>query len=171
MDIFGVTMMGTTTAVGGGIIRDVIIGVTPPVAFQHPIYAILAILVSIIVFLPYVRSKIKLDGRVQLIMDSIGLGVFTVVGIKAGANFDNLFLQLFLGSVTGVGGGVMRDVFAGDKPRIFVKHFYASSSIIGALVCVLLWRLDARIAGPAGAASVFVTRLLAAKYKWQLPKA
>ena len=81
------------------------------------------------------------------------------------------FLQIFVGVLTGVGGGVLRDIMAGNTPYIFVKHVYASASILGAVVCVLieLWfgELPAML---IGALVVFIIRILAAHYKWNLPR-
>ncbi len=171
MDIFGVLVLGMTTAVGGGIIRDLLIGVVPPMAFQEPVYALTAIAVSIIVFLPFVRNRINKISKMILLMDSIGLGIFTVIGIKAAASFNNAFLSIFLALVTGVGGGVLRDVFAQDRPMIFVKHFYASAAIIGAVVSLLLWNINVETSMIVGAATVIVLRILAAKFRWHLPKA
>ena len=171
MDIFGVLVLGMTTAVGGGIIRDLLIGVVPPMAFQEPVYALTAIAVSIVVFLPFVRNRINKISKTILLMDSIGLGIFTVIGLRAGAPFENAFLSIFLALVTGVGGGVLRDVFAQDRPMIFVKHFYASAAIIGAVVSLLLWNINVETSMIVGAATVIVLRILAAKFRWHLPKA
>jgi len=179
MDIFGVVTLGLVTAVGGGVIRDIVLGQTPPATFSNPVYAITAIVVSLILFLPEVRrflfKKSRLYETALLLMDAVGLGVFTVVGIqiaflaneKAGA-----FLLIFVGMVTGIGGGVLRDILARDTPYIFVKHFYACASLIGAVVCVALWRLVGESAGViGGAVTVVVLRLLAARFHWSLPKA
>ena len=109
-----------------------------------------------------------------LVMDAVGLGVFTVVGVQCAyrqAEHDTLFLTVFVGLITGVGGGVLRDVFSGERPYIFVRHFYACASIIGALICALCWdRLGANAAMLFGAAAIVVLRLLAAYYHWSLPK-
>ena len=171
MDIFGVAVLGMTTAVGGGIIRDLILGITPPMAFQNPIYALLSIIVSLGVFISRKRRIRSSENIILLIMDTIGLGVFTIVGVRASMPFDNIFLSVFVGSLTGVGGGVLRDIFAGNKPSVFIKHFYASASLIGALLMTLLWNLNQNISMFVGAVSVIVLRLLAAHYKWSLPKA
>lgn len=179
MDILGISILGLTTAVGGGVIRDLILGVTPPATFQNPIYAVIAIITSIIVFTPYVqrifeRNPIYYE-RVMLIMDSIGLGVFTVVGINAAYAVgyeNNIFLLFFVGVVTGVGGGVMRDMMAGDRPYIFVKHFYATASLIGAGCCIVVWNIFGQaMAMLVGTIVVVVLRFMAAKFRWSLPKA
>ena len=123
MDILGVATMGLITAVGGGIIRDIIIGVVPPTAFRNPIYTFIAILTAIIVFLPFISRRINLDRLIWILTDSIGLGAFTMIGVSTGVSFDNVFLEIFLGVITGIGGGVLRDICSGNIPMIFVKHF------------------------------------------------
>lgn len=179
MDIFGVATLGVVTAVGGGVIRDLILGQTPPATFRDPMYALVAIAVSIIIFIPAVRKVLFRKHRIydvtMLIMDSVGLGVFTVVGIQTAyavnAEF-NKFLLIFVGMITGIGGGVLRDVLAGDTPYIFVKHFYACASLIGSAVCILLWQYVGSYAALAGGTVVIIVlRLLAAHFHWSLPKA
>ena len=174
MDLFGVIVLGVCTAVGGGIVRDVILGVTPPATFHDPVYTLT---VSVLMFLPHVRARVgrhePVFDRLLLVMDAVGLGVFTVVGVQCAyrqAEHDTLFLTVFVGLITGV-GGVLRDVFSGERPYIFVRHFYACASIIGALICALCWdRLGANAAMLFGAAAIVVLRLLAAYYHWSLPK-
>lgn len=149
MDIFGVMILGLVTAVGGGIIRDLTLGITPPATFRDPIYAAAALITAAIVFLPAVQRLLERHQRTydiaMLLMDSIGLGIFTVIGVQAAfaqSSSHGIFLLVFVGVITGVGGGVLRDVMAGNMPYIFVKHIYACASLVGALACVLLWRLS-----------------------------
>ena len=177
MDIFGVIILGLVTAVGGGVLRDVILGYTPPNVFRNPIYAIVAAVVSVLLFSSKIRSAIFKQQKVYdfclLVMDSIGLGIFTVVGIMVAQNriINNPFFLVFLGVITGVGGGVMRDIMAGNTPYIFVKHFYATASIIGAIVTVILWGyIGATWSMVIGAVLIVVLRLFAAHFRWSLPK-
>lgn len=171
MDVFGVMILGMTTAVGGGIIRDLLLGIVPPTAFQKPVYALIAIAVAVLVFALKIKGVgNQAEGYVLLWMDSVGLAVFTVIGVRAGMTFQNVFLSLFVGVLTGVGGGVLRDLFAGNTPYIFVKHFYACASLAGAVVTVLLWRFGQLVAMSAGSVAVVLLRLLAAKFRWSLPK-
>ena len=178
MDIFGIAILGLTTAVGGGVIRDLILGITPPATFRHPVYAITALATAFLIFIPAVRrgleKKHAIYDRFLLIMDSVGLGIFTVVGVQAAFSRgygDNLFLAVFVGTLTGGGGGVMRDMMAGDRPYIFVKHFYATSSLIGAVVTALIWTpLGGICAMAVGTILTTALRMLAAKYRWSLPK-
>ena len=178
MDLFGVAMMGMTTAVGGGILRDVLLGLTPPSALRDPLQALVAIATSLLLFIVWKKWHPSGNHRVWesvlLAADSLGLGIFSVhgaaVAIRAGYG-ANVFLVLLVGVLTGVGGGVLRDVFSGERPYIFVRHFYACASIIGALICALCWeRLGANAAMLFGAAAIVVLRLLAAYYHWSLPK-
>jgi len=178
MDIFGVAVLGVITATGGGIIRDLVLGELPPAAFREPVHALTAIAVSIIVFLPAVRKRLddkRMQGTLLLITDSLGLAIFTVSAIQtamvSGTGY-NLFLLVFIGTVSGVGGGVLRDVLAGDVPYIFTKHVYACASIAGALVCALLWNIAGGVISIiAGSTVIFTMRVLSAKYHWSLPHA
>ena len=178
MDIFGVAMMGTVTAVGGGILRDVTLGSTPPAIFSTPEFILAAIGVSLLLFLPRLRRAIVDNHRgfeiFMLLADSIGLGMFTVHGVQTAllAGADSLLLVLFVSVLTGVGGGVLRDLLSGERPYIFMKHFYACASLIGALVTYLLWNvLGGGYAMAIGFVLILAMRLLAAKYHWSLPRA
>ena len=171
MDALGVVILGITTAIGGGIVRDIIIGTTPPTSLTNPLYAGIAFIISIIVFIPFVRKNVNVDNILLIIIDAIGLGTFTVIGIKTAATLNNVFLQIFLGVLTGVGGGVMRDIFAAEKPIIFVKKFYALASLVGAIVCVIIYPINKNIGMITGIIVVVILRILAAKLKWNLPRA
>lgn len=179
MDLLGVCVLGMTTAVGGGMIRDLILGVTPPIMFQNPTYALLALAFSVFVFcsMYFFQGKLthgKVYDSIMMIFDSLGLGLFTVVGVTSALNIGyetTGFLQIFVGVLTGVGGGVLRDIMAGQTPYIFVKHVYASASIIGAGACVLIGKWFGEL--PAmliGAMVVFIIRTLAVRFRWNLPK-
>lgn len=131
MDIFGVIVLGVVTAVGGGMMRDVFLGQIPG-AFTKPVYVEAAVVSAVIPFvLLYVNKKL-LHSRYQIVytkiiflMDSLGLGIFTAMGVSTGvgAGYEkNMFFLCFLGTLTGVGGGLLRDMMAGVPPYIFVKH-------------------------------------------------
>ena len=181
MDIFGVSVLGVVTAVGGGMIRDIVLGIIPPNVFTNPVYALVATITSGVVFLAFYWKRQLLEGhmrltydRVMLVMDSIGLGIFTVVGVNTGIRsgyMDNVFLLVFLGTITGVGGGLMRDMMAGVPPYIFVKHIYACASIVGAVVCVYMNRFVGNVEAMMVACFVVILiRYLAAHYRWNLPR-
>lgn len=178
MDIFGVAVLGVTTAVGGGVIRDLLLGKTPPNMFTDPIYALVAVIVSVVVFLPFVRRLVLLNNRAYetllLISDAAGLGAFAAVGTQAvmdSAYSSNVFLAVFIGTITGVGGGVLRDLFANRMPKILAKRVYACAAIAGALVCAILWNLVGEMwAMLACIVITVVLRVLAAHFKWSLPR-
>ena len=177
MDLLGVIVLGVVTAVGGGMIRDILLGISPPLAFRNPLAVIVAIAVSVILFIPWVRHHLmhnqRLFDTVLLVMDSIGLGVFSVMGIWNALDFSperSTFLLVFVGVMTGVGGGVLRDILAGNTPYIFVKHVYACASLLGATVCALLWRVVPNyVAMLTGMLCVLILRLLSAYFRWNLP--
>ena len=165
MDIFGVLVLGVVTAVGGGMMRDVILGKTP---------SALAPFLLLSINKRLLHSKYQaLYAGLMFLMDSVGLGIFTAVGVSTGwtaGYHDNMFFLSFLGVLTGVGGGLLRDVMAGVPPYIFVKHVYACASIAGAICCVLAYRNLGQI--PAlviGTVVVLVIRIGAAHYRWNLP--
>ena len=176
-DAFGVIILGLVTAVGGGVIRDLILGITPPITFYNPVYAMVSVASSLIMFLfAYFKGKGKpFYGKILFFMDAIGLGVFTVIGVQTAYSLSadyGFFLLLFVGVITGVGGGVMRDVLVQNMPYIFVKHIYAVASLAGAIICILFWeRLSPEYAMVLGGGAVFVIRCLSAYFKWSLPKA
>lgn len=181
MDIFGVCVLGVVTAVGGGAVRDVVVGMIPPNVFRNPVYATVAVLVSCFVFgAMYFRQSLsserlgKLYDGAMMLMDAVGLGIFTVVGVNAGIQQgygDNAFLLIFTGTVTGVGGGLLRDVMAGVPPYIFVRHIYACASIAGAVICTALYSVTSMTVSMfAGVLLVLVIRCLASRYRWNLPR-
>ncbi|MBQ3151718.1 MAG: trimeric intracellular cation channel family protein [Clostridia bacterium] len=178
MDIFGVVVLGVITSVGGGILRDVILGNTPPFIFYNPVYPIVAVVTSIAIFLPFIRRPLLKNHLVyellMIVMDSVGLGVFTVVGIQITYSVSDDFgfgLVVVMGMLSGVGGGVIRDVLAGDRPYIFVKHVYALASLLGAVVCTLMWNYNNTYALISGSLLTIIIRFCAAHFRWSLPKA
>ena len=180
MDIFGVNVLGATTAVGGGIMRVIILGLTPPGAFSHPVYVLVAALTSTILFvIAYAKptafeSRVKTDYYDKLMFwcDTAGLGIFTVVGIQAAVRAvggENVFFFVFIGTLTGVGGGVLRDIMAGETPYILVKHIYACAAIAGGIVCVVGRTAFGEAYGTIlGLAATVLLRFLAAHFRWNL---
>lgn len=181
LDLFGALILGAVTSVGGGMIRDIIIGHTPPVVFTNPIYALFAVAVSLVIFclIYFFGDRINTQSnrwrQTINFFDAIGLGVFVTVGVDAvigGPLADNAFLAIFVGTLTGVGGGVLRDIFAATIPAIFRKHVYAIAAVIGAALYYYAVRQDLPvvIALPAAVCVVIIIRLLAAHYRWNLPR-
>ena len=180
-DLFGVISLAVITATGGGVIRDVILGVTRLSALTNPVYVSVAAVTGVIVFIvSYVSLKKQQEfnptsyRRVLFYMDSIGLGIFTVLGCQTAFSMyggDNLFLCVLSGMITGVGGGLLRDMIVDQLPDIFRKYVYAVASILGGLVSALLLRAGCRsLAIYLPAAMIVAVRILASHYNWSLPK-
>ena len=174
-DLFGVIIIGVTTAVGGGIMRDIVIGSHPVAAFRDPL-AMSAVLVfaALAVKGDLGGKALKLYDTAMLMLDTIGLGIFTVTGITAAMRSgvsDNTFLLVFSGVITGVGGGVLRDIFVNKKPEIFVGNIYACASATGAVAFLFCYGMMSFM--PACMMSLAVTfslRLMSVKFGWNLPK-
>ena len=138
MDLFGINILALCTAVGGGMVRDVLIGVTPPVMFRNPIFVIIALVTAnLTILILYFHKKTtrksieSLTTQLLFIFDTLGLAAFTMDGVNAGmAVHTGIFLPAFLGVMTGVGGGIIRDVLANELPQVCVKQIYASASIV-----------------------------------------
>ena len=178
MDLLGIMIMGVTTACGGGVFRDILLGQIPPTMFKEPIYAVFGLLTSAIVFIPakYKWSILESEKVTSIIQiaDAIGLGIFTAVGINAvySAGYgNNAFFAVTLGVITGVGGGVLRDILGGDRPYIFVKHIYACASLVGAILYLPV-RLYFGVTAAILTCSIvtILIRMLAAHFRWSLPK-
>lgn len=130
LDIFGVLMLSLTTAVGGGIIRDTLIGNTPPLAFRDPTFVMISIATAVIACLT-LQYLVNFKGTLQF-FDAIGLGAFTATGASlAPTELNTLFVMIVLGAITGIGGGIVRDILAQEIPLVFQKEIYAVASIIG----------------------------------------
>lgn len=179
-DLFGVIIIGVTTAVGGGIMRDIVIGSHPVAAFRDPAAMAAAALVSAVIFIAlalkggFGDKALHLYDTAMLLLDTVGLGIFTVTGITAAMRSGvsgNVFLMAFSGVITGVGGGVLRDIFVNKKPEIFVGNIYACASAMGAAAFLLTYGTLSFM--PACMISLGVTlslRLLSVRFGWNLPK-
>lgn len=177
-DIFGVLFLAVTTALGGGVIRDVLIGRIPPVMFVSYWYLLISVVAALAVFIDaYLRSEKyklhleKLDA-VNNVFDAIGLAVFTVSGMNAAMPVsDNVILVLFVGMCTGVGGGMLRDVMTNTMPKVLRKRVYAVASLIGGGLYYVMHVLDINqlLSVGCGMLVIFALRLFATIYKWNLP--
>lgn len=175
-DMFGIIFTGITTATGGGVIRDIILNRGTPVMFSDPVYCIVAAACSAMLFFPFVRKLLKnkyAHDAVFIVADSLGLAIFTAATVLYCINVGetNKFLIVFVSVITGVGGGVLRDLFARDTPIIFRKYVYASASIVGALVSVFLADvINKELAAAIGFLVIVAIRIVSAKFKINLPK-
>ncbi len=170
-DIFGILVLATVVGVGGGITRDVVFGQFPS-SFSDPTYIGITIATAIVVFFLY--PTLKKIQNVFLLFDAIGMGVFSVVGATVAFQLYGMEpLAIFFGGmISAIGGGIIRDVLIREIPIVFVKEVYAAASFAGVLIFILILVFAdslyfATLIGIITATSI---RLVAMKYKWNLPK-
>ncbi len=172
LDILGLITLSVFTAAGGGMLRDIIIGEFPPVFFRDINYFIISVVAGFLTFLFYDKIQKRID--IVKYADAIGLGVFTAIGASKAYDFNlNMLTVVSLGTLTGVGGGAIRDILVREVPIVLRADFYASASIIGASLYYLLVKylgfpLD------IGFIFCFITttflRIIAIKKNIELPK-
>lgn len=181
LDLFGVIFIAVTTALGGGVIRDIIIGYIPPMMFRNYQYVLMAMLPAVILFGIAYFSKSRFYTKESFIdtwanvFDALGLGSFVVSGMQAGIEagyVDNGFFLVFLGLLSGIGGGVMRDLFVHRRPLVLVKHIYAVAAIAGGCLfwfLIVYLKVADLLSTGIVITVVFAIRMLATKYHWNLP--
>lgn len=181
VDIFGVIVLSSMTALGGGIVRDILIGHLPPTMFSDYRYVLAAVVTSVVVFIVayifrdlYRRSESTVDA-VNNIFDALGLGIFTVMGAKVAIESGftvNGILVVCLAVITGVGGGIIRDIMLKEIPFVLKKRIYAVASILGGTAYHLMYvnNVNIRIATVVAVLIVFTVRILATVFKLDLPK-
>lgn len=171
MDVFGLIVLAVVTAIGGGTIRDVMLGLRP-FWFRDSTYILLSLAAALIVFSLY---RLVARGETLLLwFDAVGLGAFTVIGAtKAMGAGLGLCGTIVLATLTGVGGGIIRDLLAADVPVVLRKEVYASACIIGAALYWYLsqWHLPHTLTMPATMLVVIAIRLVSLRYHMGLPKA
>lgn len=170
MDPFGVLVIAFVTSVGGGTLRDVLIGRTP-VGWMRDLNYVYLIMTGFVIALIFRKKLDKL--RVSLFLfDTIGLGVFTLIGLEKGiATGLHPVICIALGTITACFGGVLRDILCNDIPVIFRKEIYATICIIGGCFFFLLkqWNVQQDILYLATSGIIITIRLLAVNYKWSMP--
>lgn len=170
MDPFGVLVIAFVTSVGGGTLRDVLIGRTP-VGWMRDVNYVYMIIIGFIIALIFRKKLDKL--RVSLFLfDTIGLGVFTLIGLEKGIDTGlHPVICIALGTMTACFGGVLRDILCNDIPVIFRKEIYATICIIGGCFFFLLrqWNVSQDILYLATSGIIITIRLLAVNFKWSMP--
>jgi uncharacterized membrane protein YeiH len=169
IDLFGVVLVALTSALGGGTIRDVLLG-RPVFWVADQTYLIAAAAAGVATFV--LVRLVRLPKNLFLVPDALGLALFTIIGAQAGLVYGApWFVASFLGVVTGVFGGVLRDILCNEVPLVFTGELYATASWAGAMLFIAL--LHQGIAGgtAAGAAmaAIFLTRLAAIYWRLRLP--
>ena len=175
LDIFGVLVLSFAASSAGGIMRDVLIGSVPPAAIEDWRYLIAALLAGLLIFIWFPRYLQSF--RVQhliLIFDAAGLGLFAVTGTQKALGYGlHPVMAPLLGMLTGIGGGMLRDVLAAEIPTVLREDLYAVAALAGAVVVVIGHQLDLAptVAAVLGAVICVCLRLFAIRRGWQLPVA
>lgn len=170
LDIFGIFIIGFVTAIGGGTVRDVLTGNTPVIWMEETIYVYL--IGVAVIFAILFRKYLAHLSRSLFLFDTIGLGVFTIIGVEAGLRFGlDPIICIALGAMTGCFGGVIRDTLCNMVPVIFHKEIYATASIAGGIFYLILYELGATsdLIYVSTAGLIIVIRLLVVKYSIRLP--
>ena len=177
MDIFGISVLALATAVGGGMVRDMLVGITPPMALRNTTNFLLSVGVALLTSLLYQWTALHHMRRRRLltmfnVSDTIGLAAFTITGALTGVRFggdDSYVLPVLLAATTAVGGGMIRDVLAQRMPVVLYAEVYAAASLAGAFVfCMLRFTLGVEADSWLAFTLVLLIRFAAIRWNWSL---
>lgn len=172
LDVFGVLVLALAASLAGGMIRDVLLGATPPAALRDGRYLLAALAAGAVVFVGH-RLLDRL-GKPVMVLDALGLGLFAVTGCGKALAFGlEPVAAILLGVLTAIGGGALRDLLVAEIPRVLREEIYAVAALLGAVIVVVGERLgfpDGPVA-IAGVAAAFVLRVLSVACGWSAPRA
>ncbi len=170
LDLFGVLVLAAAAALGGGIMRDVLLGRTPPDTLTDWRYLAVAASSGLVVFVQY--RRIESWGAYVKVFDAAGLGLFTVTGTTAALNAGlGQVPAALLGMLTGVGGGVLRDILAQEVPMVLRGEIYALASLLGAVIVIAAYRVHLPVVAfdVVAAFATFAFRMISLWRGWNLP--
>lgn len=170
-DYFGVFFTGFLTAIGGGTLRDMMLGAYP-ISWLSDRNILISIIVAFLVTLLFKNAIIRLR-RTLFLFDTIGVGIYTILGVQKSLEYHvNPFAAVILGLISAVFGGVIRDTLINEIPLIFAKEIYATACLTGAVLytSMLYFQIDTNIAAPLCMSVIIIFRIVAVKYKLALPK-
>jgi len=175
LDVFGVLVLSFAAASAGGIMRDLLIDSVPPAAIRDWRYMATSVLAGLLIFIWFPRSqRLSRVRNLVLLFDAAGLGLFAVTGTQKALGYGlNPVMASLLGMLTGIGGGMIRDVLVAEIPNVLRADLYAVAALAGAVVVVIGHQLDIAptVAAVLGAVICFCLRLFAIRRGWQLPVA
>ena len=171
LDLFGVLIIAFVTAVGGGMLRDVLMNAHPInwIGDLNYLYTIFTAVIFTFLF----KSKIIYLGKTMFLFDTIGISVFTLLGLKKGLLFDlHPIIALIMGMLTAVFGGVLRDVLTNKIPLIFEKEIYASACLVGGIAYLILsqFKVPENVVFVLSACIIVIIRVVSVKFQLELPK-
>lgn len=173
LDLLGVMVISFIVALGGGVTRDLLIGATPPNAIKDWRYPALAFSMGALAFI-FHEQVLGWSGSTLIVLDAAGLALFAVAGAQKALNFGiTPFVAMLMGTITGVGGGVLRDIVLARVPVVLQADLYASSAFVGAATLIISRRLGVPPVAAAilAGAACLMLRLFSVHFGWQLPKA
>lgn len=171
LDILGIIVVGAATGTGGGIVRDMLMGVHPPISFVHWPNLAVAILGSLVVF--FWHPSISRIRRFEIVFDAFGLGLFSANGAAiAFAAGNSVATSILVGTITAIGGGVIRDVLVNAIPAVLTRELYAVSAMLGSGLAVLVVSLGGSVvvASIVGGTAAVALRLTSVALGWHLPR-
>jgi uncharacterized membrane protein YeiH len=172
LDVVGIVVLSGAAGLAGGIIRDVVLGLTPPSALVDPSYIIITSITGIGILLLYRYTKNLM--RLFLTFDAFGLGIFSLLGANIAFSMFglNLVIMMFAGIITAVGGGIIRDMLVSEVPLVLRKELYVSVSFVGVLLFFISLYLGVNIIISTIIGIIVTTffRIVAIKYNWNLPR-
>lgn len=171
MDAFGILIIALITSIGGGTLRDLLIGKTPVTWMQDQVFPMVIFITA--VFAVLFRSKLKYFRRSLFLFDTIGIGLYTITGVQVSLAFGlDPLICVILGTVSACFGGVLRDILCNEIPIIFHKEIYATACIVGAIAYLTLVRFEVQqtIAMILSGSVIILIRILAVVFKWKLPR-
>jgi uncharacterized membrane protein YeiH len=171
LDWFGVVVIAVIAGIGGGTLRDILLGRLPVYWIHDPIYVVVGMVAATVTF--FLGRHLRLPKNFFLIPDAIGLALFTVIGTSVAMKLGTPWLiAALMGVVTGVFGGVIRDILCNEIPLIFRTDIYATASLIGALLLIMLdkYSIDHNLAIVLSMAAITIIRLLAIRWHIHLPR-
>jgi uncharacterized membrane protein YeiH len=171
LDPFGVLIIAFVTSIGGGTVRDLLLGDTPVAWMRDVNYCLLILITSLLTI--FFKTHIKKFKITLFLFDSLGLGLFTLVGVQKGIIFGlSPGICVALGTITGCFGGIIRDTLLNTIPLIFRKEIYATACILGGVLyfALLYFNLKADVAKIIVIAFIFTLRIIVVRYKLALPK-
>ncbi len=172
MDLLGIMVLGIVTAIGGGTLRDILLGDTPPFCLKDETYLYVSIIFALITF--FTHHVVDRYSNALLYFDAIGLGTFVVIGTGKALDFNTGFVgAIIMGMMTATAGGMIRDILSGQVPLILKKEVYATACLAGGILFFILTQLGVPRTATMllSALLVVALRLLAIRHNWSLPTA
>ena len=170
LDIFGVVVLGCVTALGGGTLRDIILGIRPVFWVSDTYYLAIAAIAALGTFV--LAQRLRLPAMILMYADAIGLAVFTIIGFQKGFHTTHVYsIAIVMGVITGVVGGIIRDILSGEIPLILRREIYASASLCGVVLLALLsyFQLPSSFTVPVAVITILAIRFAALYWNLSLP--